>query len=71
MAPDTVLTAMRARSIISVERNVAWLAATAGGATAASLGTAEPGRSVTPANFAQATAPLLANGPIRVVRCDR
>ncbi len=63
--------ARRARSIISVERNVAWLAATAGGATSASLGSAGSRPTVTPSNFAQATAPLLANGPVRVVRCDR
>lgn len=61
----------RARSIISLERNVAWLAATAGGATEASLDSDGPDRSLTPANFVQATRPLLANGPVRVVQCDR
>ncbi len=61
----------RARSIVSIERNVAWLAATSGGATSASLDSGPPNLSVTPANFVQVTTPLLANGPIRVVRCDR
>ena len=63
--------ARRARSIISIERNVAWLAASAGSATADSLGGPQPPMAITPANFARATAPLLSNGPIRVVRCDR
>ena len=63
--------ARRARSIISIERNVAWLAASAGGATAESLSDPQPALPLTPANFARATAPLLANGPVRVVRCDR
>lgn len=61
----------RARSIISTERNVAWLAATAGGATSASLDSGEPDLIVTPANFVQATSPLLADGSVRVVRCER
>ncbi len=63
--------ARRARSIISIERNVAWLAATAGSAGEESLGGGEPPLPLTPANFARATAPLLARGPVRVVRCDR
>lgn len=63
--------ARRARSIISVERNVAWLAAAAGGATTASLGSARSRPAVTPRNFDRATAPLLTDGPVRVVRCDR
>ena len=62
--------ARRARSIISIERNVAWLAATAGGASAASLDS-RPDQPLTPGNFARATRPLLADGPIRIVRCDR
>ncbi len=63
--------ARRARSIISIERNVAWLAAAAGGATADSLGGPRADLPLTPANFASATAPLLAGGPVRLVRCDR
>ncbi len=63
--------ARRARSIISIARNVAWLAAAAGGATADSLGGPQPTLPLTPGNFSRATALLLANGPVRVVRCDR
>ncbi|NNG02524.1 MAG: trypsin-like peptidase domain-containing protein [Inquilinus sp.] len=62
--------ARRARSILSTERNLAWMAASAGGATSASLASAGNGTAISPKNFATATGPLL-GGPIRVVRCDR
>ena len=62
--------ARRARSILSTERNVAWMAASAGGATVSSLAGDGTQDAITPKNFVAETTPLL-GGPVRVIRCDR
>ncbi len=59
----------RARSIISIERNIAWLAAVAGDATSASLATPEAARPLTPATFPRVAGDLLSSGQVRLVLC--